>query len=110
MMLPSFTTGFNKPYPRDGTSYDMIFSDAAWGGVTEFKDCKFYDFGSKKTFCGGTHALFDVHKNQTDYIPIVNFANPEFTDVHESTFGFFRESNPEWATVEKCGNFPCTGP
>jgi len=110
LMLSIFTTGSNRPFPRDGSAYDEIYSDAAWGGVTEYYNVYFYDFYNSKTFCGGKQQLFDTHRNGTDYYPIQRFYSASFKNVHEDNFGFFRDPNPIWATVEKCGAFPCTGP
>ena len=108
-MLSSFTTKANHPLPIDMREYDMIYSDASFYGTTEFKEVKFIDFPATATQCGGRLSLFDVHNNASDYLPVQNFKNPEFKNVAFSTLAYFPEPLREWAKVERCGIFPCTG-
>ena len=110
IQLSVFTFRSNVPFPRDLTPADEIFSDALWNGYALYKYVKFFDYNSETTFCGGRQQLFDYNRNATDLIPIQRFSEIELTRVNEDVFGLFRDPNPEWARVEKCGNFPCTGP
>lgn len=110
IVFSTFTTGWNTPFPKDWTEQDDIRTDAAWGGRTRFENVFFIDFPSNKTFCGGKLSLFNAHKNASDYIPYTYLYQPTFIRVSSDALGHFPLPRPEWATVERCGIFPCTGP
>mmetsp|Transcript_29160 Transcript_29160/g.43940 ORF Transcript_29160/g.43940 Transcript_29160/m.43940 type:complete len:104 (-) Transcript_29160:1614-1925(-) len=45
-----------------------------------------------------------------DTIFIHEFYDTKFIDVAESAMAWLRAPPQAWATLEICGNFPCTGP
>lgn len=38
------------------------------------------------------------------------FYDTQFTDVEDSAVANLLSPDPNWANLEDCGNFPCTGP
>ena len=45
-----------------------------------------------------------------DYTPMHEFYDTVFTDIEDSAMANLMSPLPEWANLEDCGNFPCTGP
>lgn len=46
----------------------------------------------------------------SDYHPMVEFYDSEFTNIDEDALGYIMHPKPEWANIKDCGNFPCTAP
>lgn len=46
----------------------------------------------------------------SDFIPVQEFDETTFTDVEEAALGYFFDPPQEWAVIDDCGQFPCTGP
>ncbi len=57
-----------------------------------------------------TQTAIGLNKNASDYQPQANFRNIIFEDVHHEAFVHLDSPNLEWATIERCGEFACTGP
>lgn len=41
---------------------------------------------------------------------MLEFYDTQFTDIEDSAMANLMSPNPNWANLEDCGNFPCTGP
>ena len=46
----------------------------------------------------------------SDYIPIHEFVNTKFNNVHEDAMIWIEDPNPKWANPTDCINWPCTAP
>ena len=87
-----------------------IKSASAWGGVAYIDNVTFANFKNHETKCGKHHAIFNNHKYAPDYIPIHNFKSCTFKDIGEDSVAYFKPPLARWATIDDCGEWPCTGP
>ena len=107
--LPVFTVCAQTPFALHGRPFNYIDCDASWGGRTLFTDTRFHDFTFPKHYCGNRLNLMEPHPDASDYTPEVKLEDTFFDQVRYHTFVWFYDENPDWAVVEKCGNFACTG-
>ena len=78
--------------------------------IRSFKNLKFKNFLSKKTYCGKSQSLFDSNFYVADIVPVVNIIDSVFENVHVDAFASLMSPPIEWANTDDCGNFPCTAP
>lgn len=46
----------------------------------------------------------------SDYHPMVEFYDSEFTNVDGDAFAYLMPPPAGWANIKDCGEFPCTAP
>lgn len=54
--------------------------------------------------------VFEFQFSASDYIPMHEFYDTKFTNVHADALGYFFEPPQRWAIIKDCGEWPCTGP
>jgi hypothetical protein len=54
--------------------------------------------------------IFRLNEFGADYYPLVKMTNTYFENVDWDAYAYFFVPPNEWATVDDCGQFPCTGP
>ena len=54
--------------------------------------------------------VFEFQFSASDYIPMHEFYDTKFTNVHADALGYFYEPPQRWAIIKDCGEWPCTGP
>jgi len=87
-----------------------IKADASFGGVTTYENIQFINFKSGKTFCGEDQRLIRLNHYNADYLPAVKFIGTRFENVAQDTLAYLFTPPNEWAVLDDCGQFPCTGP
>ena len=87
-----------------------IKASASWGGNTLYENINFINFKTGDTWCGATQRLFRENALSADYNPAVRLLNPRFENVHTDALASLFTPPNEWATIDDCGQFPCTGP
>jgi len=111
-MLSAFSNT-NKPAlitsPPAHPQY-KIKSDASFGGRTFYNNLEFIGFNSNKTFCGMKQSLFTINPTSPDYVPAIKLTNTRFENVAQESIAYFFDPPWEWAVLDDCGEFPCTGP
>jgi len=71
-----FHIGSASPYPMD-----HIMSYGSWSPATDFYKVRFHDWLSRETACGKKQAIFNTHRDASDYIPFQNYYQCEFDNV-----------------------------
>lgn len=87
-----------------------IKADPSWGGNTLYENIRFKNFNTSTTWCGTMQRLFAINGLSPDYNPEVRLVNPIFENVHFDTYAYLFTPPNDWATIDDCGQFPCTGP
>ena len=99
----------NHPTSPPTLPYDNIMSDSAWGGKTTLKRNEFIGFKAR-TALGKRSSVFGSAEFQSDYTPMLQFSETKFTDVEKDALVAFKTPPEKWASIDDCGDFPCTGP
>jgi len=55
-------------------------------------------------------AVFGLHDSAADHIGMQFFSGVVFDDVTNDAVAYIRSPPGKWATIDDCGEFPCTGP
>ena len=84
--------------------------DASFAGHVTYKQVKFHNFASGRTYCGKQQHAITLNPKGSDIIPLVDFIENEFNNVDDSAFIYMFTPPDSWITVRECGSFPCTGP
>jgi hypothetical protein len=69
----------------------------------------FHNFKAQ-TACGARQRVFGRNPFAADYTPLQEFSRSTFTDVEDAAMAWFEPSPAGWATIDDCGEWPCTGP
>jgi len=112
-IMPSSYANHNKDplvsIPSKCPQY-KIKADASFGGVTTYENIQFINFKSGKTYCGAEQRLIRLNRHNADYLPAVRFISTRFENVAQESIAYLFTPPNEWAVVDDCGQFPCTGP
>ena len=111
-MVSTYVGDTKPPLIRDASQYPAYQTDAdvAYGGTTTYENLKFVNFKSGYNWCGAEQRLFRLNPQSADYIPKVNVVNPTLINVDQDALAFLFTPPNTWATIDDCGEFPCTGP
>lgn len=93
----------NRPFYR-------IEHPSGWGGYGLITNVAFKNFLSKATSCGAIQTVFSNQIYASDIIPIHKFDSCTWEDVVDNALVRILAPNVEWARVEDCGQFTCSGP
>jgi len=106
------TIGSKDFHIRSGSPYPMdhIMSYGSWAADTDFYKVRFHDWTSRETACGSQQAIFNTHRDGSDYIPFQNFYQCEFDNVHQDAIAYLMDSPAKWNNLADCVGFPCTAP
>lgn len=85
-------------------------ADGAWGGETVYDNLTFINFTSVKTYCGTQQKIFRVNPFAGDFTPTTYIRNARFLNVSYDAYGYIFTPPNSWASIDDCGEFPCTGP
>lgn len=81
-----------------------------WNPRAEMNNVSFFNFKTSSK-CNGRISIIgmpDIY--QPDYTPTHYFRNCKFTNVAKEAVAFLRDPPLAWASVNDCGEWPCTGP
>jgi hypothetical protein len=111
-MLPYFQNWAKNPSGIDIRQLPLnaIMGDAPWGGHVSVDSIAFRGFTSPTTWCGTYQTLIALNPTAADYQPKVFINNSFFENIHDQAFTYLITPFPAWATIDLCGNWPCTGP
>ena len=84
-------------------------SYATWNQRAIIENVQFSNFLSTKTACGAPNSLFGINPSASDMSPMHFVTNSRFVNVNLSALIFIPDAPSEWAVVEDCGQWPCTG-
>ena len=70
---------------------------------------EFYDF-KVTTKEGMGNRIFEISKSTSDYIPMHEFYDTKFINVERDALGYIYDPSAGWATINDCGEFPCSAP
>jgi len=51
-----------------------------------------------------------LNPKNADYYPSVRLINSRLENVHQDALAYIMSPPVEWANIDDCGEFPCTGP
>jgi len=85
------------------------WSAMSWNLKVVYNRIKFKYF-KPKTRYGQKQAALMFNDMTWDVIFIHEFYDTQLHDVQEGSLAWLRAPPQEWAILEVCGNFPCTGP
>lgn len=71
---------------------------------------RFFNFASEKTYCGRDQRLFRLNPYASDIVPRMQLTNSYFENVNQDALAYLFNPPNEWAVLDDCGSFPCTGP
>ena len=83
---------------------------SGWGYDVLVSDVTFANFKSRTLGCGAIQTAITNSVYASDIIPLHKFEDCTFIDVTNDAFLRIIEPNPDWATVNDCGEFSCSGP
>lgn len=86
-----------------------VKSIASFGTKVEIYDAQFFNF-EPTTALGMRQRIFELVASASDLIPVHEFYDTTFTNVHSDAVGYFFEPPQSWAVIADCGEWPCTGP
>ena len=111
IMMSQFVSKPKKIIPavKDQLPYHKVRAASSWRGNSYVKNTIFKGFESNKTYCGAKQTLLDFNPTAADYSPLYILFKNQFIEVGDDAFLRLHDPRPEWATVEDCGEFPCTG-
>mmetsp|Transcript_29268 Transcript_29268/g.28420 ORF Transcript_29268/g.28420 Transcript_29268/m.28420 type:complete len:130 (+) Transcript_29268:2774-3163(+) len=107
-LLPYFSTGGVELFSGRNPPYKP-WTDASYGGRSLYKNHMYINFPSNKTFCGMKQRVFSANKYGSDYHPQGFIDSIVLREVHHDALIYIPPPNPEWASIDNCGLFPCTG-
>lgn len=84
-------------------------SDGSWMTRVELHNTHFIGFKAK-TEMGERQRGIQIGKFASDNIPIHEFYDTTFDRVEEDALAWLMDPPQDWATIDDCGNFPCSGP
>ena len=84
-------------------------TECSLGGTTEIDNVEFKNF-KHNTMCGGKQTIFFRNEHSSDYLGPHYVTNSRFTDVDDNGFYFMAPAPETWATIDDCGEWPCTAP
>jgi hypothetical protein len=104
-----------KLYPEVKLSklpFEKHKSDSNWQIKTEMTNPKFINWKSEKRTCNfdKMQRIFAFNPYSPDIMPATKLNNPVFTEVKDEAVAYLRSPPQEWAVIEDCGEWPCTGP
>mmetsp|Transcript_34116 Transcript_34116/g.25181 ORF Transcript_34116/g.25181 Transcript_34116/m.25181 type:complete len:110 (-) Transcript_34116:1611-1940(-) len=108
MMMPYFTAGPVQLYSGHKPLY-RPFTDGSWGGDSYIFQTKVIGFSFNKTYCGMKQRFLTANEYGSDLYPPAIIYQPTFYNMVDDALYYFPPTPPEWASLDKCGNFPCTG-
>jgi len=80
-----------------------------WALRARFSNLHFKGYPAE-THQGEPMRVLFLNDHAAEAIPIQEFENIVFEDVAPEAFAYFFDPPWSWTGVDKCGNFPCTGP
>lgn len=81
----------------------------AWNAKAIITNVQFKNFKIRSS-CKARQSAIGLPDNyQPDITPIHYFYNTKFTNVQFESIAYFRDPPLSWATINDCGEFPCTG-
>ena len=87
-----------------------IKSEGAWAAEVSVDNFSFKDFTSSKTRCGKSQHVFARNKHAADYVPMHQFSQTTFDNVVDDALVWIERPPAGWATIDDCGEWPCTAP
>ena len=88
-------------------NYHAVSSPAARGATMDIAGLVFKDFGSRR--CGGESRAITLHASSADSVMLHRFRDLELEGVSAANLVYLASPLEEWAEIEVCVQFPCTG-
>lgn len=85
-------------------------SFANWSSKALISNVNFINFKTQSKCVARISAIGMPDKYQPDYNPVHYFTNTKFTNVAQDAVAFLRDPPLSWASINDCGEWPCTGP
>lgn len=111
-MNTSFVRSPKDPHNPSASARPVykLKSYATWNGKALIESTTYYNFKSATTRCGEQQSVFGLNKSAADWVPIHEFRNVNFMNVHYDAVAYIMDPNPGWAKIDDCGEWPCTAP
>mmetsp|Transcript_470 Transcript_470/g.739 ORF Transcript_470/g.739 Transcript_470/m.739 type:complete len:328 (-) Transcript_470:1011-1994(-) len=97
------------PTMKSALPIQKSHGEGNWGGKMTINRTTFSKFMGK-SMCGEKSVIFNRNPDSSDKIPPHYFNDCTFDDVDNTGWAFLEKSDPGWANVKDCGDFPCTAP
>jgi len=87
-------------------------SAGSWWGRSKFENLVFKDFPTLAVADCADNSQHAIGLNvfSSDYVHLTDFVSPTFNNVHDDAVVSIYDSPSAWASIDDCGEFPCTGP
>lgn len=84
IQIAYFAKAGKDPLPKSEVKIPIhkIKADASYGGKITYRNLKFYNYKSNKTFCGTQQVLFRLNRFAADYIPRAKVLSSSFENIH----------------------------
>ena len=82
---------------------------AVWNIKVVLTNLTFSNFQTS-TACAARQSAIGLNSFAPDYFPVHYFSNTKFINVNQDAIAYLRDPPLEWASINECGEWPCTGP
>jgi len=112
VLIPYTSTSGKVVFPRSATAFPLWApsSEASFYGKAEIFRVTFDRFQKATTQCGKKQTIFAANPRGADKHPPTFVSTSVFNNVHTDAFAYMFSPPIEWAVIDDCGYFPCTGP
>ncbi|TNV88211.1 hypothetical protein FGO68_gene8985 [Halteria grandinella] len=112
-IMPSSYADHHKTPLIGGVPYFpqyKIKGDGSFGGHTIYENITFKNYKEEYNWCGSDQRIFRLNPFNSDYYPRTYLNNVRFHNVGQNALAYLFTPPNEWAVLDDCGQFPCTGP
>ncbi len=106
----SYTNYIELPYSYPVVGYHKVGASPSRGKEMQIENVKFKDFTSRRCGKGDVPQVFNLHEESSDLVMKHIFRDTSIENVNNVNFMYLMDPPESWATIEDCGDFPCTGP
>jgi hypothetical protein len=85
-------------------------SYGTWWVKVNYTGMTLNDFTSQETSCGAKQTVFGLNSSAPDYSDMVNMIDTTINNVATEALAYIFDPKEGWATIDDCGEWPCTGP